>query len=1012
MTRNRSQLINLVHKFLGTVRLGNEQIAKIMGYGDYHMGNVTISRVYYVEGLGHNLFFVGQFCDSDLEVAFRKHTCYIRDLEGVNLLKGSRGSNLYTFSLEDMMLSSPIYLLSKASKTKYWLWHRRLSHLNFDYITTLAKQGLVRGLPRLKFQKDHLCSACALDNGTGFVNQNLRAYYEDVGILHQTLVARSPQQNDVRLLRHRVSLKTIINSKTSQQNTYERLHNKKPDLSYFYVFGALCYPTNDREDHGKLKPKADIGIFVGYAPAKKAFQIYNKRTRLITKTIHVDFNELTAMASEQFSSGPEPQLMTLETLITAPVPADSTGSPSSTLVDQDAPSPSTSQTPQASQSTVASLGVVEEFHDIKVKLDELGGVLKNKARLVARGYRQEEGIDFEGSFALVARLEAICIFIAYAAHMNITVYQMDVNYAPEWKEVDPTRYRGMIGSLMYLTASRPDLVFDVCMCARYQAKPTKKNLHAVKQIFRYLRGTINMGMCYSKDSYIALTAFVDADHAGCQDTRRSTSGSMQLFGDRLVTWSSKKQKSTAISSTEAEYIALSGCYAQILWMRSQLTDYGLGFNKIPLYHFIKEQVKNRVVELYFVRTEYQLADILTKTKNKSDGGTSSCPLCKHPSMYVDHMHQPWRTLAAIINKCLSGKAASNVRLRKSKIDILWGMFYRENADYPKLIWEDFAFQIDYRQLKKGRRKNMPYPRISEDFQEYRLPIPETMLTERIKQSETYQMFIKYSTGLIPLKRAKVKGHKGRRPSILLRQMLTCLKNLTPNLPENELAVEEIMIDSVLEPARRRPTGIAFIDTSSVTKKMSPDPSKKLKGVPVESTITPTTSSEGTGTEPGVLDEETITSEAISDVILDWGSEQESEYSKEGDDDENIEWVDTNEEEEKNDDDDDKSINLKKTDNKETNDEFVHNEENVQDDDEETDDDDEEITDTTNVDAEKTEVVKNDIKKAKLPPISSSLSVFLGFDNQFLNLSFDTSLIGTVKDTTDVEINSLIDAQIQ
>ncbi|GJU65492.1 integrase, catalytic region, zinc finger, CCHC-type containing protein [Tanacetum coccineum] len=117
MTRNRSQLINFVNKFLGTVRFGNDQIAKIMGYDDYQMGNVTISQVYYVEGLGHNLFSVGQYCHSNLEVAFRKHTCYIRDLEGVDLLKGSRGSNLYTLSLEDMMLSSPICLLSKASKT-------------------------------------------------------------------------------------------------------------------------------------------------------------------------------------------------------------------------------------------------------------------------------------------------------------------------------------------------------------------------------------------------------------------------------------------------------------------------------------------------------------------------------------------------------------------------------------------------------------------------------------------------------------------------------------------------------------------------------------------------------------------------------------------------------------------------------------------------------------------------------------------------------------------------------
>ncbi|GJY71180.1 hypothetical protein Tco_0474883 [Tanacetum coccineum] len=150
----------------------------------------------------------------------------------------------------------------------------------------------------------------------------------------------------------------------------------------------------------------------------------------------------------------------------------------------------------------------------------------------------------------------------------------------------------MIDSIMYLTSSRADLVFVVFMCVRYQARPTEKHLHAVKRIFRYLKGTANMGLWYSKDTSIALTAYVDADHTGCQGTRKSTSGSAQFLGYRLVSWSSKKKKSTTISSTEAEYIALSGCYVR--------------------YHFIKEHVKNGVVELYFIRTEYQLADIFTK----------------------------------------------------------------------------------------------------------------------------------------------------------------------------------------------------------------------------------------------------------------------------------------------------------------------------------------------------------------------------------------------------------------
>ncbi|GKA19794.1 retrovirus-related pol polyprotein from transposon TNT 1-94, partial [Tanacetum coccineum] len=162
MTRDRSQLTNFVHKFLGTVKFGNDQVAKIIGYGDYQIGNNIISRVYYVEGLGHNLFSVGQFCDSDQEVAFRKRTCFVRNLEGVDLLSGSQGTNLYSLSIGDMMASSPICLLSKSTKTKSWLWHRHLSHLNFGAINHLARHGLVCGLPRLRFEKDNLCSACAM----------------------------------------------------------------------------------------------------------------------------------------------------------------------------------------------------------------------------------------------------------------------------------------------------------------------------------------------------------------------------------------------------------------------------------------------------------------------------------------------------------------------------------------------------------------------------------------------------------------------------------------------------------------------------------------------------------------------------------------------------------------------------------------------------------------------------------------------------------------------------------
>ncbi|GJW34572.1 retrovirus-related pol polyprotein from transposon TNT 1-94 [Tanacetum coccineum] len=379
MIGNRSQLMNFVSKFLGTVRFR------------------TDCKNYEVLSAGK---------------------CYY--------LNGSRDINLYTISLDDMLKSSLICLLSKASKTKSWLWHRQLSHLTFSMLNKLAKDGLARGIPRLKFQKDHLCSACALgkstktshqpkaedanqeklfllhldlcgpmrvasinrkryilvivddysrftwvrflktkdeapaaiikcikniqvrlkvtvrnvrtDNGTEFVNQTLSEWYENVGISHQTSVARTPQQNGVVERRNRTLVEAaktmlifskaplflwaeVINTACYTKNCslirirynktpYELMQDKKPDLLFFYVFGLLYYPTNDHEDLGKFDTKADIGIFVDYAPTKKAFRIYNRRTRIITETIYVTFDELTAMASEQFSSGPGLHYMT------------------------------------------------------------------------------------------------------------------------------------------------------------------------------------------------------------------------------------------------------------------------------------------------------------------------------------------------------------------------------------------------------------------------------------------------------------------------------------------------------------------------------------------------------------------------------------------------------------------------------------------------------------------------------------------------------------------------------
>ena len=160
MTGNLKLLINFVWRFMGTVRFGNDHVAAILGYGDLLFGNYLITRVYYVEGLGHNLFSVGQFCDADLEVAFRRNTCFVRNLVGNDLLIGNRGTNLYAIDINQMASSSPICLMTRAGETKSWLWHRRLSHLNFDTINKLAKDNIVSGLPKFKYTKEHLCPSC------------------------------------------------------------------------------------------------------------------------------------------------------------------------------------------------------------------------------------------------------------------------------------------------------------------------------------------------------------------------------------------------------------------------------------------------------------------------------------------------------------------------------------------------------------------------------------------------------------------------------------------------------------------------------------------------------------------------------------------------------------------------------------------------------------------------------------------------------------------------------------
>ncbi|GJV27289.1 integrase, catalytic region, zinc finger, CCHC-type containing protein [Tanacetum coccineum] len=388
-----SQLRNFVKKFIGTVRFGNDHFGAIMGYGYYMIGDSVISRVYYMEGLGHNLFSVGQFYDSNLEVAFRKRSCYVCDTDGVELIKGSRGSNLYTISVEDMMKSSPICLLSKASKNKSWF-----TWVKFLRSKDETPEFVINFIKKIQVGLNKTVRYIRIDNGTKFINQILTKYYERVGIFLQKIVPRTPQQNGVVKRQNRTLVEAdrimLIFSKAlmflwaevvatacytqnrslihthHKKTPYELLHDKKPDLTFFQVIGALYYPTNDSDDLGKLQPITDIGIFVGYAPSRKGptptflmpGQISsglvpnpvpaapyvpptNKELEILFQPMFDEYLE-TPRVERPVSPAP-----------IVPVKVNSAGTPSSTTIDQDAPSPSHSPSSLALQSPSSHKGV-------------------------------------------------------------------------------------------------------------------------------------------------------------------------------------------------------------------------------------------------------------------------------------------------------------------------------------------------------------------------------------------------------------------------------------------------------------------------------------------------------------------------------------------------------------------------------------------------------------------------------------------------------------------------------
>ncbi|GJT19316.1 putative ribonuclease H-like domain-containing protein [Tanacetum coccineum] len=467
----------------------------------------------------------------------------------------------------------------------------------------------------------------------------------------------------------------VLVIKPHNKTPYELFHGRTPTLSFMRPFGCPVTILNTIDHIGKFDEKDDEGFFVGYSLNSKAFRVFNSRTRIVEENLHINFSENTpniigSGPSWFFDIDALTKTMNYEPVVAQSNNfADAGCTPScdaekkddkvprneSDIDDQERSNEATYDDFFGAEANMRSLDEIEmdmsnitttypipttpntRIHiehslgnvigDVQSgvqtrrmtkttdeqgnKKDERGIVISNKARLVAQGHTQEEGIDYDEVFAPVARIEAIRLFLAYASFMGFLVYQMDLKssflygsieeerkdrsdlvyqeanrryYAcidvkpastpidkakalrkdSDGDDVDVHLYRSMIGSLMYLTSSRPDIMFAVCSCARFQVTPKVSHLHAVKRIFRYLKGQPNLGLWYPRDSPFDLVAYTDSDYAEASLDRKSTTRGCQFLGCRLISWQCNKQTMVATSTTKAKYVAATSCYGQVL----------------------------------------------------------------------------------------------------------------------------------------------------------------------------------------------------------------------------------------------------------------------------------------------------------------------------------------------------------------------------------------------------------------------------------------------------------------
>nr|GEU60875.1 hypothetical protein [Tanacetum cinerariifolium] len=584
MTGNRALLTNIVEKFLGTIRFGNNDFAVLAGYGDVVIGSMTIKKV--------------------------------RNEDGVDLLTGDRSLNLYTIALNEVALNSSTCLLAKASSSQSWLWHQRLSHLNFTTINNLVKYNIVQEMASKQF---------SLEPGLSNLNEMGKSSNISVSQVSKT------SNKDLEDLFQKFYDEYFDSSKIMKSSTTNvESSNVKVPLHEKEVF----YESSESFQEESFSSSLDENI----QQSSEEVMVPSSNTQSISNNMIPNVDEAST-SHNVFNEHLEDAYFDASTLFLdssnvhtfyQPYPNEKKWTKDHPLhkIIGDLKSSVRTRGQLANSclfscllSFIKPANVAEALRDVdwvSAMQEELDQFARLKA--CSSGYSQQEGIDYDETFAPVARIEAIRLFLAYVAHKDFTVFQMDVKavflngilkeevyvgqplvfvnkqypdhvYALDKalfgmenydtvptpmveqaklkldlarKPVNHTDYRSMIGSLMYVTSSRPDIMFATCMCTRYQ----QHHVSAVKRIFCYLKGTINLGLWYPKDSGFDLTAYSDADHAGCHLDRKSTSGSVQFLGDKLVCWSSKKQNCVSISTGESEYVTVSSYCAQVLWMRT------------------------------------------------------------------------------------------------------------------------------------------------------------------------------------------------------------------------------------------------------------------------------------------------------------------------------------------------------------------------------------------------------------------------------------------------------------